>query len=199
MAESVLKCGGCGKALTTDQLVNGEICPLCDEPARIKRYQTVVAMPLPKINKYIATFQAQITENPNDNSLKSSLGLCFLKMKLQEKALPLFEKAMIDNFTDPDPYFFGAVCLLKGKKAFLALRPDIETIEKYLEAALGLEPKAIFYYFQAYIKNDYYERKHMSSKQRFQELYEQAKQAGITEDEISEFYTLLGAERPSGL
>jgi tetratricopeptide (TPR) repeat protein len=199
MAESVLKCGACGKVVELSQLVNGEICPVCDEPARIKHYQTVAAMPLPKLNRYITTFQSQIVETPNDNSLIGSLGLCFLKMKLYEKALPLFEKAMLDNYADPDPYFFGAVCMLKGKKAFLALRPDIDVIERYLEAAISLEPRAVFYYFQAYIKNDYYGRKHLSSKPSFQDLYEQSRQAGITEDEILGFYALLGVERPLDL
>jgi len=97
-----------------------------------------------------------LTETPNDKQLNGALGICFLKLKLHDKALPFFEKAMEDNFADPNPYYYAAVCLLKGKKAFLAMRPEIDAMERYLEAAINLEPKGIFYYFRAYIKYDYY-------------------------------------------
>jgi tetratricopeptide (TPR) repeat protein len=193
-----VKCQQCGDSYESDKLVNGEICPTCDKPYQIKNYKTVAAMPPPQVNKYIATIQTQLAQNPNDNELNGSLGICFLKLKLLDKALPFFEKAMVDNFTDPNPYFYAAICLLKGKKAFLALRPDIEAIERYLDAAISLEPRGIFYYFQAYIKCDYYERKHLSSKPGSKELLETAKQNGLTEEDITDFYGLLGVERPNG-
>jgi tetratricopeptide (TPR) repeat protein len=199
MVDFTLKCGSCGADVLESQLENGEICPLCGQAARIKHYQTVAAMPLPQVQKYQVTFQAQMAANPNDNTLSSSLAFCFLKLKLPEKALPLFEKAMADNFSDPIPYFYAAVCLLKGKKAFLAMRPEIDKIGKYLDAAISLEPRGIFYYFQAYIKYDYFNRKHLNSPPGFQELLETAKQSGLTDDEISEFYLLTGVEHPNGI
>ena len=194
-----VKCQQCGDSFESDKLVNGEICPTCDKPYQIKNYKTVTAMPPPQVNKYIATIQTQLAENPNDKQLNGSLGICFLKLKLHDKALPFFEKAMVDNFADPNPYFYAAVCILKGKKAFLALRPDIETVERYLDAAISLDPKGIFYYFQAYIKCDYYERKHLTSKPGSKELFETAKQNGLAEEDPSDFYGLLGVERPTGI
>jgi tetratricopeptide (TPR) repeat protein len=199
MAESSIKCGQCGAFVELDKLVNGEICPVCDQPARIKNYQTVAAMPAPQVNKYILSFQAQLSENPGDTLLNSSLAICFLKLKLYDKALPFFEKAMVDNFADPDPYFYAAVCLLKGQKAFLQTRPVIDKAVEYLNAALQLEDKAIFYYFLAYIKNDYFERKHLTSKPGWQELLETAKQHGVPEPEIQELYAVMGVDRPAGL
>jgi tetratricopeptide (TPR) repeat protein len=140
MAEFTLKCGGCGADVLENQLENGEICPLCGRAARIKHYQTVAAMPLPQVQKYQMTFQAQLSANPQDHTLNSSLAFCFLKLKLPEKALPFFEKAMTDNFSDPNLYYYAAICLLKGKKAFLAMRPEIDTIERYLDPPLALNP-----------------------------------------------------------
>ena len=194
-----VKCQQCGDSYEADKLVNGEICPTCDKPYQIKNYKTVAKMPPPQINKYITTIQTQLAENPKDKQLNGSLGICFLMLKLHDKAFPFFDKAMEDNFSDPNPYYYAAVCLLKGKKAFLAMRPEIDKIMNYLDAAISLEPQPVFYYFQAYIKNDYFERKHLSSKPDSQELLETARQNGLSDDEIAAFYELLGVERPVGI
>jgi tetratricopeptide (TPR) repeat protein len=199
MADSAIKCGGCGADVLESQLENGEICPTCGSAARIKHYETVKAMPLPQVNKYVVAFQAQIAQNPNDSALNSSLALCFLKLKLPAKALPYFEKAMADNFSDSSLYYYAAICLLDGKKAFLQTRPVIDKILEYVNAALMLEDKGIYHYFTAYIKNDYFERKRLNSKPTWQEYFEAAKQRGTAEQEIQELYALLGVERPSGL
>jgi tetratricopeptide (TPR) repeat protein len=199
MGETAIKCGACGKVIESSQLVDGEICPVCDEPARIKHYQTIAAMPLPQVNKYVAAFQAQVAETPNDTSVNFSLAICFLKLKLHEKALPFFEKAMEDNFADPGPYYYAAVCLLKGKKAFLAMRPEIDAIERYLEAAISIEPQGIFYYFQAYIKYDYYSRKFFKTSPTWEESLSAANEKGVTESDINELYELLCVERPNSL
>jgi len=193
------KCQSCGAFHTAEELVNGEICKTCDGPYFIKNYKTVSAMPLPKVNKYIATMQVQLAENPNDKQLNFSMGICFLKLKQLEKALTFFDKAMIDNFSDPFPYFYASVCILKGKKAFLALRPEIEAIETNLESANSLDPQAIFYYFQAYIKYDYYHRKSFNTKPTWQEKMAEAQSAGLSDDVKNELFELLGVEKPDCL
>ena len=193
------KCLGCGYMYASNELINGEICPSCDAPAHVPHYETVAAMTPPQVNKYVSAIQVQLAENPNDKQLNSSLGICFIRLKLLDKALPFFEKAMEDNFADPNPYFYAAVCLLKGKKAFLATRPEIETMERYLNAANDLEPRAVFYYFLAYLKCDYYERKHLTSKPSSKELLETARQNGLTEKDVAGLYDLLKVERPAGV
>jgi tetratricopeptide (TPR) repeat protein len=187
-----VKCQQCGDSYESDKLINGEICPTCDKPYQIKNYRTVAAMTPPQVNKYITAIQTQLTENPGDRQLNASLGICFLKLKLPEKALPFFEKAMEDNFAGPGPYFYAAICLLRGKKAFLAMRPEIDLIEKYLDAAISLEPGGIFYYFRAYIKYDYYSRKFFKTSPTWQEALTDAKNAGVTADDITDFYSPWG-------
>jgi hypothetical protein len=111
--------------------------------------------------------------------------------------LPFFEKAIEDNFSDPNPYYYAAICLLKGKKAFLAMRPEIDTMEKYLDAAISLDPRGIFYYFKAYIKYDYYSRKSFRTSPTWQEALTSAKKTGVSANDIAEFYQLTGVERPN--
>ena len=49
--------------------------------------------------------------------------------------------------------------LLEGKKAFLTTRTVINQIETYINDAISIEDKGVYYYFWAYIKYDYYKRK----------------------------------------
>jgi tetratricopeptide (TPR) repeat protein len=199
MAEFTLKCGGCGADILENQLENGELCPLCGQAARIRHYQTVAAMSLPQVQKYQLAFQSQLSVNPNDHTLNSSLAFCFLKLKLPEKALLFFEKAMADNFSDPNLYYYAAICLLKGKKAFLAMRPEIDAIERYLDTSISLEPRGIFHYFRAYIKYDYYSRKFFKTSPTWEEALADAKNAGVTANDITDFYQIAGVERPGAL
>ena len=159
----------------------------------------MAAMPQPQVNKYISTIQTLLAENPNEKKLNSALGICFLKLKLYDKALPYFEKAMEDNFSDPMLYYYASVCFLKGKKAYLAMRPEINAIEKYLEAAISLDPKGILYYFRAYIKYDYFSRKAYKTSPTWQEALKDAQRAGVSGEDIAEFYRLTGVERPGCL
>ncbi|MDR2596796.1 MAG: hypothetical protein LBC76_05675 [Treponema sp.] len=199
----IVKCKACGEVYTEDQL-NGEICPKCDKPLAHIPYQISTVKDLanaspPQVNKFIVSFQKELAQNPNDKSINGALGICFLKLKLQEKALPFFEKAMEDNFSDPNPYYYAAICLLKGKKAFLAMRPEIDAMEKYLDVAINLDPQGIFHYFKAYIKYDYYSRKCFKTSPTWQEALASAESAGVSADDVTEFYQLSGVERPDCL
>ena len=199
----MVKCKSCGEVFTDDQL-KGEICPTCDKPLDHVPYQICEVKDLakaspPQVNKIIASIQKELAQNPNDKGSNGAMGICFLKLKLYEKALPFFEKAMEDNFSDPNPYYYAAICLLKGKKAFVAMRPEIDAMEKYLDAAISLDPKGIFYYFKAYIKFDYFSRKFFKTSPTWEEALASANGAGVSADDIAEFFQLTGVERPNCL
>ena len=115
---------------------------------------------------------------------------------MYEKASASFEKAMEDNFDNPEPFFLAAVSLLRGKKPFVTLRPAIDKIEEYLNAAVMIEPRAVFYYFMSYIKQDYYNRKFFKTSPTSEELYATAIQYGLTETDIQSFHSMIGMPRP---
>jgi tetratricopeptide (TPR) repeat protein len=177
----------------------GNNCAACDNPVTITEITTVIAMPMPQVNKYITSYREQIAENPGDRRLNSSIAMCYLRLKLYDKALPCLEKAMEENFEDSAPFFYAAVCLLKGQKAFLLQRPVIDKIQEYLNAAMMIEPKAAYQYFLAYIKYDYFGRKFFKTSPTWQEALEEANNAGISDTDISQFYQMLGVERPACL
>lgn len=193
-------CLQCGDSFAKDELKNGELCPSCervyDDPPP---YGQVAKISLPEVNKYVSAIQSHLAENTNSKRLNTSLGICFIRLKLYDKALPFFEKAMEDNYEDPYSYFYAAVCLLKGKKAFVSTRPEIDKMEAYLKAAADLDTKGIFYYFMAYIKYDYFSRKAFKTNPTWQEVLASATEAKVSEDDVAEFYRLTGVERPNCL
>lgn len=190
-----LECPGCGAPTET----GAKECPFCKGPIIITTFNSVYNMPMPDINKYANTYRKALTENPDNIDLNGSLAMCYLKLKLYDKALPAFETAIENNFDNAEMFFYAAICLLKGKKAFLSPRAVIEKIEEYINAALMIEPKGIYQYFHAYIKYDYYSRKRFSTSPTYDELLIQSKATGLSETDISQLYSILSVARPDVL
>jgi tetratricopeptide (TPR) repeat protein len=165
----------------------------------ISTFNSVYSMPMPLVNQYAATYKEALQNEPNAKDLNRVIAFCYLKLKLYDKALSAFEKAMEENFDNSETFFYAAICLLGGKKAFLAQRPEIDKIEKYINAALMIEQRGIYYYFWAYIKFDYFNRKFFNTSPNYQELLEMAKNAGFSPLDIDQLYGILGVSRPEVL
>jgi hypothetical protein len=106
---------------------------------------------------------------------------------------------MEDNFDNPETFFYAAICLLGGKKAYLAQRPKIDKIVEYVNAALAIEPRGIFHYFMAYIMYDYFERKSLNASPTYQEALAMANGAGVSPYDIEQLYGILNVGRPDVL
>ena len=147
-----IKCPTCGMPVSTSD----NQCEWCSSPVVIKTFNSVASMPIPEISKYANSYRKSLEENPDNQILNTSLAMCYLKLKLYDKALPAFEKAIEGNFDNAETFFYAAICVLKGKKAFMMQRQEINKIEEYIDAALMIEPRGVFYYFKSYIRYDYY-------------------------------------------
>ena len=185
-------CRSCGAAADIGQTK----CKYCKQPVLISTFNSVYAMPIPMVNQYAATYREALQSEPNAKDLNGNIAMCYLKLKLYDKALEAFEKAIVDNFDNPETFFYAAICVLGGKKAFLVQRPAIDKIEDYINAALMIEPRGIFYYFLAYIKYDYFERKHFKTSPTYKEALEQANGVGVSPYDIEQLYAILGVSRP---
>ena len=189
-----LTCPGCGFPIS----VGMKECP-AGHPINISTFNSVYDMPMPLVNKYANTYRKDLAEDPNDKELNNSIGICYLKLKLYDKALEAFEKAMEDNFDNSETFFYAAICLLQGKKAFLQQRPTIDKVLEYMNAALMIEPKVIYYYFLAYIKYDYFARKSFRTSPSYQEMLATAIDTGLSDYDITQLYGILGVNRPDCL
>jgi len=188
-----LNCPGCGSPLAIDQ----KRCDWCNSPVVISSFNSMYSVDL---NKSAMAARKDLTEDPNNQSLNNFVAMCYLKLKLYDNALPAFEKAIEDNFDNSETFFNAAVCLLKGKKAFLALRADIDKILGYLNAAIMIEPRGIYHYFLAYIKYDYFERKYLNpTPPKWEEALQIAIQTGLPSADVVQFFEMLQVEIPECL
>ena len=128
-----------------------------------------------------------------------SVAMCYLKLKQYNMASPAFKKAMEENFDNSETFFYGAVSLLKGKKAFVCQRSDIDKIIECLSAAIMIEPRGIYHYFLAYIKHDYFERKSLNTTPNWEETLQTAIQAGLPPADIAQLSEVLQVEMPECL
>lgn len=190
-----INCPGCGARVSTGQ----KECEWCHKPIIISTFTSVYSMPMPEVNKFAAAYRKALAENPDNQDLNNSVAMCYLKLKLYDKAFPAFEKAMEDNFDNSETFFYAAICLLQGKKAFLQQRHTIDKILEYINAALMIEPKGIYYYFLAYIKYDYFQRKCFKTSPTYQETLTMAIDAGLSEFDVEQLYGILGVARPECL
>jgi tetratricopeptide (TPR) repeat protein len=190
-----LKCTGCGARVTTGQ----KDCEWCHKPVVINSFNSVYSMPIPEVSKYANSYKMALSDNPDDFLLNNSAAMCYLKLKLYDKALLSFERAIENNFDNSETYFYAAICLLQGKKAFLHQRPTIDKILEYINSALMIEPRGIYYYFLAYIKYDYFERKYFKTSPTFREVHAIATDAGFSEFDADQLFGILSVARPDYL
>lgn len=188
-----INCPGCGARVTTGQ----SECEWCHQPIVISTFNSIYSMPMPQVNKYAGVYRKALAENPENTELNNSIAMCYLKLKLYDKALSAFEVAMEDNFDNSETFFYAAVCLLKGKKAFLAQRADIDKAVEYINAALMIEPRGIYYYFLSYIKYDYFERKYLNTTPSYQECFQLSCEMGTSEFDKEVLFNILGVARPN--
>lgn len=196
MAHQVIEisCPGCGARVSTGQ----KECEWCHNPVIISTFNSVYNMPMPQVNKYAGAYRKALAENPDDQELNNSVAMCYLKLKLYDKALPAFEKAMEDNFDNSETFFYAAICLLGGKKAFLHQRPTIDKIIEYINAAIMIEPRGIYYYFLAYIRYDYFKRKFLNISPDYAATLKMAREIEYSQYDTEQLFAILGVERPQG-
>lgn len=194
MAQQIIEmnCPGCGGRVSTSQAV----CEWCHKPVVITTFNSVASMPMPELNKYTNAYRKVLGEYPDNPDLNKSIAMCYLKLRIFDKALTAFEKAIEENFDDSESYFYAACCTLGGKKAFLNQRPTIDKALEYINAALSIEPRGIYYYFMAYIKFDYFERKHFITSPNYVDCLQMAADSGVSEYDIDIMYAVLGVQRP---
>ena len=186
-----LKCPNCGFPISIGQ----KECP-AGHPINITSFNSVNTMPAPLVNRYVNFYKKGLADDPENQEINKSIGICFLKLHLYAKALEAFEKAIVDNFDDSESYYYAAVCVLGGKKAFLNPRGNIDKALEYIEAAIMIEPRGIYYYFMAYIKYDYFARKSYMTSPDYRECLNNAVGVGVPEADIQMLYATLNVGRP---
>ena len=187
-----IRCPGCNAPVTTGM----SVCEYCGSPVAISTFNSVIDLPGPKLQQLTRGYQNNLRDNPDDPTLNFSIGMIYLKLKKFEEAAKAFEKAIEDNFDNSEAYFYAAISMLGGKKPFLLLRPAINKIVENLNAANMIEPRGIYYYMLAYIKQDYFARKFLNVTPNYQQELAQAKALGVSNIDIDMVFTACGLQKP---
>lgn len=188
-----LHCPSCGAPVSSGQ----SDCMYCGQPILVTTFTSVQEMPLPLVNRYASAYRSTLQEHPGHGQLHKAAALCFLRLQLHEQALAAFEQAMRCGFDDPETYLYAAVCLLKGRKAFLTPRREVEAAIGYLNAANLIEPRGITWYFLAYLRYDYFERKYLNTRPDYRECLRQARAYGVSPADIQALFSLLNVPAPT--
>lgn len=183
-----LACPSCGAPASTGQ----KTCEFCQRPIIITSFNSVNSLSMPELNKYSNAYKKVLLNNPDSPIINASIAMCYMKLKLYDKAASAFEKAIEADFDNSELYFYACICLLGNKKPYLHTRDEIDKIMSYLDSAIMIEPRGIYYYFQAYIKKDYFARKFFACSPTWQETIQLAKEHGLTQEDIRTFSSLLG-------
>mgnify|MGYP000038574240 CR=1 FL=1 len=189
---SQMICPGCGAPVS----ISSRECEFCHGPIVISTFRSVYTMPIANVNNYISAYKKRLATTSKSPELNNSIAMCYLKLGLYAKALQSFEMAISENIENSESYFYAAICLLNGKKAFLANRGTIDKIEEYINAAIMIEPRGIFYYFLAYIKYDYYFRKHFKVSPMYGDLLKEANTAGYRKEDTELLFSILSVDKP---
>ncbi|MCC8099569.1 MAG: hypothetical protein LIO78_05845 [Clostridiales bacterium] len=189
------KCPNCGTPVDIDN----PVCESCGTKLYITNYDTFFNMPQQLAQNYANAYREPLAARPNDGQLNLSAAMCFLRLHLYDQAEKAFERAMTDDMNNPELYFYAAVALLKGQRPFLAGRAAILKIEEYVNAALMIHPRGIYYYFFSYVKYDFYFNKHLRTSPTYQETLQAALRAGLTTREVQQLYATLGTAKPACL
>lgn len=190
----VAECPNCFKKLSESD----KVCPACKSPVFVK-IDDARSMPPPILDKYVSAYGKALAAHPEDKTLHCCTGICFLNLKLYDKAAASFEKAMADNFDNPEPFFLAAVALLQGKRPFLLDRARIDKIIEYSNAAIAIEDRGVYRYFLAYIKLDYFAQKCFKVATPWSGELLLARTRGLTEADKTFVFSLLGTAIPDEL
>lgn len=188
-------CRNCGAAADIGQTK----CRYCKQPVLISTFNSVYSMPISIVNQYATTYREALQNEPDAKDINYSVAICYLKLKLYDKALGAFEKVIENNFDNSEAFFYAAVCMLGGKKAFFTQRSIIDKIEEYINVALTIESRGIYHYFLAYIKYDYFSRKFFKTSPTYKEALKNANAAGVSPLDIELLFGNLTVPCPEEL
>lgn len=176
-----LPCPGCGAPSSTSDA----ICKYCGRPVVISSFSNLIGMGIPELKKHAGSYKSGLQQAPDDPTLNSALGMCYLKLGLYAEASDCLRKAMDEDIQNSETYFYAAVALLEGRKAFLTPMPTVRKAEEYLGAAVLLEGRGIYYLMLAYLAYDYDERKCLNRSVTYRDYLAQAVANHLTQTDTA--------------
>ena len=190
-----MKCSGCGAPLEPSMTA----CPYCKRSVVVTSFNDIYACDLPTLKQYSRDLTKDLQDGSSpelSGDIKFSIGACYLKLRLYDKAHERFMEAIEEDFNNPEAPFYAAVTLLNGKRDYFASMANIKKAMELVEAAQIIEERGVFYLFLAYIKYDFYARKYLRISPDWKEELSAALKANLSYTDINILFDILGVECP---
>jgi tetratricopeptide (TPR) repeat protein len=187
----VLKCPECHAPVAPDY----KQCKYCKSYLVIERPEQLASLDDKEdgLKQYQNYFNEALARNPQDFNAIFGLGLWYFTKGLYTEARKQFELASKIKPTHADIYYYHALTFLNGKRPRVQRLSEIEELEKFLEVASQIDPSnALFDYFKAIVKYDYYVKNGLKIKPpSVKNLLKEAKNKTIDETERDRLFRYL--------
>lgn len=189
-----INCPGCNAPVAIGQ----KQCKWCRRPVMISTLESIHDVSGPELNKYVDTYKKALNNNSENSELNESIAVCYMKLRMYDKALPFFDKAIENGFDNSDLFMYAAICLMQGKRPFVCTKDKVDKAIEYLNAAIMISNKGIYHYLIAYLKYDFYEMKRLRTTPSSVEELNLAVSIGLSYTDVTEVFTLLNQDKPEG-
>lgn len=177
----VTECPQCGAP--TDQ--SQKSCGFCKAPFVIDSLGSISNFDKAGIEKYLRAYKSDSSSKDEVETLLG-LGLCYLNLKNFTLAQIQFKKLIEQSPELADPYYYQALCVVKGRRLKTLTLKEIREIEELVFTAQQID-SSIYKYdaFLAAIKYDYYRSNGMKIPPPDEmQILSDANNKPIVEDEI---------------
>lgn len=182
---------------------NDCVCPYCRQrvtPTNMRQAKACTNGDQRKLTMAILSMQKNIQTNPDDAASHLALGLFFIMKGGYSDARIQLKKAIDLDPMNDSAYFYSCVALLNGMNPSRAETGKIKLIEERLQICENLaqddQTRAMYYYFHAFIKYDFFTKKYLRTTPTYQELLYQAMGCGLTVQDRDELFEILRVPRP---
>lgn len=192
-----LKCSNCGEPLS-ESITR---CPSCDQPVVIKKISSLLGLTQSELYARSRLMDSEGVKNQGTlyADTNYTAGCCLLRLKMYDQAILRFGKVIEISPCNADVFFSMAIADLKGLRPFLAPLVNVRKALENLARATMIEDRAVFHYFLAYIKFDFYARRFLRIDPNWQYEFRNALTLGLTTEEANELFDVLEKECPEEL
>lgn len=163
-----------------------------------KNFNSIASMSMPELNKYVGSYKREIDRNGDNSAINKSIAMCYLKLKQYKQAEDYFKKRCWMILMILKIILCGGL-FIRREKAFLSNKSTITQIETFINDAISIESKGVYYYFMAYIKFDYYKRKSFRTKPDYIECLNQAIRNNLSRMDAEQMFKIIGVTMPHEL
>lgn len=165
--------------------ITDKICNHCFSHIYIQKVKDIDKLSNSDLSKHISIYKKNLNQSFDVNTLQS-LGICHYKNKMYNLALESFEKIITIEPENINAYYYSALSLLNGKRPYMQTFNCIKKVVLLLEAAISIKPEGRLYYFLYMIQVDFFDKKHLHTRYKMNDLKNMAIANAITNDEIEE-------------